>query len=76
MNGAYRDGTIYLDVNAGKNNVDIGETAILLSLPAGHEALAASILRFICFDGGGLALMVAAFTWLIMSQPKKTTEPL
>ena len=24
MNGAYRDGTIYLDVNAGKNNVDIG----------------------------------------------------
>ncbi|MDD6650976.1 MAG: hypothetical protein PUE49_02095 [Eggerthellales bacterium] len=54
----------------------IGETAILLSLPAGHEVLAASILRFICFDGGGLALMVAAFTWLIMSQPKKTTEPL
>ena len=35
MNGAYRDGTIYLDVNAGKNNVDIGETAILKTMS--HE---------------------------------------
>lgn len=35
MNGAYRDGTIYLDVNAGKNNVDIGETAILKTMA--HE---------------------------------------
>lgn len=35
MNGAYRDGTIYLDVNAGKNNVGIGETAILKTMA--HE---------------------------------------
>lgn len=35
MNGAYRDGTIYLDVNAGKNNVETGETAILKTMS--HE---------------------------------------
>lgn len=35
MNGAYRNGTIYLDVNAGKNNVDTGETAILKTMS--HE---------------------------------------
>lgn len=35
FNGAYRDGTIYLDVNAGKNNVGIGETAILKTMS--HE---------------------------------------
>ncbi len=35
VNGAHRDGTIYLDVNAGKNNVDIGETAILKTMS--HE---------------------------------------
>lgn len=35
FNGAYRDGTIYLDVNAGKNNVDTGETAILKTMS--HE---------------------------------------
>lgn len=35
FNGAYRDGTIYLDVNAGKNNVDTGETAVLKTMS--HE---------------------------------------
>lgn len=35
FNGAYRDGTIYLDVNAGKNNVGTGETAILKTMS--HE---------------------------------------
>ena len=35
MNGAYRDGTIYLDVNAGKNSVGIGETAIMKTMA--HE---------------------------------------
>lgn len=35
MNGAYRDGTIYLDVNAGKNSVGIGDTAILKTMA--HE---------------------------------------
>lgn len=44
-----------------------GESAILLSLPAGHDVLAASILRFIAFDAAGLALMAAAFVWLTAS---------
>ena len=44
----------------------VGETAILLGLPAGHEVLAASILRFIAFDAGGLALMTAAFVWMLL----------
>ncbi len=35
-NGFYRDGTVYLDINAGKNRVgDMSETAILLT--ASHE---------------------------------------
>lgn len=42
----------------------VGESAILLSLPAGHETLAAGIARFIAFDAAGLALMGAAFAWL------------
>lgn len=41
-----------------------GESWILLSLPAGHAALAASIVRFIAFDAAGLVLMAAAFAWL------------
>ncbi len=45
MNGAYRDGTIYLDVNAGKNNVDTGETAILKTMS--HE-----LTHFIQQNGG------------------------
>lgn len=44
----------------------VGETAILLGLPAGHEVLATSILRFIAFDAGGLALMAAAFAWMLI----------
>lgn len=44
----------------------VGETAILLGLPAGHEVLAASILRFIAFDAGGLALIAAAFAWMLI----------
>lgn len=38
-----------------------GESWILWGLPAGHEQLASAILRFIAFDGAGLALMLAAF---------------
>lgn len=35
-NGFYRDGTVYLDINAGKNRVgDMSETAVLLT--ASHE---------------------------------------
>lgn len=39
----------------------IGETWLWLALPAGHAALAATGLRFILFDGLGLALMGLAF---------------
>jgi hypothetical protein len=38
-----------------------GETYILLTLPSGHEILGSSVLRFILFDGVGLALL--AFAW-------------
>ena len=44
----------------------VGETGILLGLPAGHDVLAASILRFIAFDAGGLVLMAAAFAWMLI----------
>ncbi len=44
-----------------------GESWILLSLPAGHAALAASIVRFIAFDAAGLVLMAAAFAWLALA---------
>lgn len=48
-----------------------GETAILLSLPAGHDVLTASILRFIAFDAAGLALMAAAFAWLAATRRRR-----
>lgn len=41
-----------------------GETWLLLTLPAGHDALAASIARFTVFDGAGLLVMGAAFVLL------------
>lgn len=41
-----------------------GETWLLLTLPAGHDALAASITRFTVFDGAGLLVMAAAFALL------------
>ena len=44
-----------------------GESWILLSLPAGHATLAASIERFIAFDAAGLVLMAAAFAWLALA---------
>ena len=42
----------------------IGENIILFSLPLGHEVLAGSIIRFICFDGAGLIAMSAAYLFL------------
>lgn len=42
----------------------VGETWLLLTLPAGHETLASTITRFIAFDGAGLALMALAFVLL------------
>jgi hypothetical protein len=41
----------------------IGETYIYFTLPAGHDLLGSSILRFIVFDGVGLVLLVIA--WII-----------
>jgi len=38
----------------------LGETALLLLLPPGHEPLRATATRFILFDGLGLALLLAA----------------
>lgn len=42
----------------------VGESWLRLGLPAGHEALAASINRFVAFDAFGLLIMTAAFVWL------------
>lgn len=44
----------------------IGETALYLGLPSGHDVLASSVLRFITFDGAGLVLMAAAFACLLI----------
>ena len=39
-----------------------GETLLLASFPAGHEAIHTSVIRFIIFDASGLAfLLLAAF---------------
>jgi hypothetical protein len=38
-----------------------GETAMWLSLPAGHAALRATGMRFMLFDGFGLAALICAF---------------
>lgn len=45
----------------------VGETALLLGLPAGHELLAASVTRFIAFDAAGLVIMAIAFAALQVS---------
>lgn len=52
----------------------IGESALLLSLPQGHEVLAASILRFIAFDGAGLVAMVASLSIMICFARKRMQE--
>ena len=44
----------------------LGETFILLSLPAGHALLAGSLLRFIAFDAAGLPALGAA---LLLTKP-------
>ena len=38
----------------------VGESLMLLGLPAGHNALRATGLRFVMFDGAGLALLLIA----------------
>ena len=52
----------------------VGESAILLTLEAGHALLRASILRFIAFDGAGLVLMAIAFALLAIALRKAARE--
>lgn len=42
----------------------VGESWVLWKLPAGHPAAAASITRFIIFDGAGLLALLMAF-WIL-----------
>lgn len=52
----------------------VGESWIRLGLPAGHEALAAGIDRFIAFDAAGLVLMGAAFGWLALTSRRAALQ--
>ncbi len=47
----------------------VGESLLLFGLPAGHDALAASVTRFIAFDAAGLVLMGIAFACLLVAAP-------
>lgn len=47
----------------------IGETVLCFGLPEGHTVLAASVLRFVAFDGAGLVLMAVAFACLLVIKP-------
>lgn len=44
----------------------VGESLLLAGLPAGHNVLAASVMRFVAFDGAGLVLMGIAFACMII----------
>jgi len=44
----------------------------LRALPAGHHTLAASITRFIVFDGAGFVLMAAALVSLVITRRRRT----
>jgi hypothetical protein len=50
----------------------VGETWLVLSLLPGHAALRATALRFILFDGVGLALMLLAYVVLQRSDAHRT----
>ena len=49
----------------------VGESMILASIPEGHALLAASIARFVAFDGAGLVIMAAAFVALTVSMKRR-----
>lgn len=66
--------SLYVVVIAQQTIGLIGESAILLSLPAGHEILAESIQRFIAFDATGLVIMVAAFVWLCADSRERALQ--
>ena len=52
----------------------IGETTILLTLPAGHEQLVSSILRFVVFDAAGLVVMAVAFALVRRACASRSSE--
>lgn len=54
----------------------VGESLLLASLPTGHDVLAASVLRFIAFDGAGLVVMAASFAFMLVAcaRQKKPVE--
>ena len=54
----------------------VGETLLLLTFPAGHAAIRASIERFILFDGSGLALLVLAAWAASAMQNRIDSQPL
>lgn len=66
--------SLYVVVIAQQTIGLIGESAILLNLPAGHEILAESIQRFIAFDATGLVIMVAAFVWLCADSRERALQ--
>jgi hypothetical protein len=43
----------------------IGESWLMTTLPAGHQAIRLTVMRFIYFDGVGLILMGAAYYFLM-----------
>ena len=47
----------------------IGENSLYVTLPGGHPILAASILRFIGFDGAGVVLLLSALSLIRRSVP-------
>jgi cellobiose-specific phosphotransferase system component IIC len=48
----------------------VGETILLLTFPAGHTAVRATVRRFILFDGSGLLLLFLA-AWLVFKKRKQ-----
>jgi len=51
----------------------LGESWLMLTLPAGHAPLQATGLRFIFFDGAGLILMGAAY-FVFIKQPIRSFD--
>lgn len=52
----------------------VGESALLAGLPAGHDVLAASVTRFIAFDGAGLVLMGIAFALMLIADKRNVLK--
>lgn len=52
----------------------LGETFILAGLPAGHMQLAGGIERFVAFDAGGLALLLAAHVACVLAHARSEAD--